>query len=136
MSKSKQPSTFQSVRIEKDTLDQLAENCKEEAQTFLHCNYVSKRKYINGGWVNIHPTTYLVHGSESLPLLHAYNIPFAPQIHVFKKKGELKQFTLVFPPIPKDWESFSMIEECNSDEGFVVSNIKRNNSGVYEVAIH
>ena len=136
MSKSKQTSTFKSVKIEKATLDQLVENFKEESQTFIHCNYVSKRKYLNGGWVNIHPTTYLVNGSKSLPLLHAFNIPLAPQIHLFSKIGELKQFTLVFPSIPKDWDSFSMIEQCNSDEGFVVTNIKRNNSGVYEVAIH
>jgi hypothetical protein len=42
---------------------------------------------------------------------------------------------LFFPVIPKDWEEFSMVEQCDSDDGFVVKNIKRNNSGVYELAI-
>jgi hypothetical protein len=124
-----------SVKIDQLTLQQLKEEFKEEAQTLVHCNYVSKRKYTNGGWVNIYPTTFLVHENEVIPMLYAVNIPIAPNIHVFKSAGELKQFTLIFPPIPKEWYSFSLIENCNDHEGFVVINIERNDSGVYEVNI-
>jgi hypothetical protein len=124
-----------SVKIDQKTLQQLEESYKEEAQTLVHCNYVSKRKYTNGGWVNIYPTTFLVNDNEVIPLLYAINIPLSPNIHVFKSAGELKQFTLVFPTIPKEWESFSLIENCNDHDGFVVINIERNNSGVYEVNI-
>jgi hypothetical protein len=124
-----------SVKIDQKTIQQLEESYKEEAQTLVHCNYVSKRKYTNGGWVNIYPTTFLVNDNEVIPLLYAINIPLSPNIHVFKSAGELKQFTLVFPTIPKEWESFSLIENCNDHDGFVVINIERNNSGVYEVNI-
>jgi hypothetical protein len=125
-----------SVNIDKLTLIKLEESYKEEAQTIVHCKYVSKHKYINGGWVNIFPTTYLSHNNEYLQMVHAVNIPIAPDIHIFKKKGELKLFTLFFPSIPKDWDSFSLIENCENHEGFQVINIKRNNSGIYEIALY
>lgn len=136
MSKTNQPAKISSVKIDNATLQQLKEDFKEEAQTLVHCNYVSKIKYINGGWVNIYPTTFLVHDNDVVPMTHAMNIPVAPHMHVFKKSGELKQFTLVFPPLPKEWDSFSLIENCGDHEGFVVINIERNNSGVYEIALH
>jgi hypothetical protein len=118
----------------------IIENLKEvfqvESQTVLHCNYVSKRKYPHGGWVNIFPTTYLVNNDQVLPLLHAENIPIAPNYHLFNKPSELKQFTLYFPAIPKDWKQFSMVEKCKGDGGFIVKNIQRNNIGVYEVSLY
>jgi hypothetical protein len=123
------------IQIDIDTINQLNESFHEEGQTVVHCNYISKRKYINGGWVNIYPTTYLVNNNSKLQMLHAENIPVAPSCYIFRNAGELKQFTLFFPVIPKDWEQFSMVEQCDSNDGFVVKNIKRNNSGVYELAI-
>ena len=124
------------VKIDHQSLQQLKNDFKEDAQTLVHCSYVSKTKYINGGWVNIYPTTFLVHENEVLPMLHAFNVPIAPNTHVFKRVGELKQFTLVFPAVPKEWDTFSLIENCNDHEGFVVINIERNDSGVYEVNIN
>jgi hypothetical protein len=135
MSKTNQPTKISSVKIDNATLDQLNKEFKQEAQTLVHCNYVSKRKYTNGGWVNIYPTTYLVHDNEVIPMHHAINIPIAPNSYVFEKSGQLKRFTLIFPPIPKEWDSFSLIETCNDHKGFEVIGIKRNNSGVYEIEL-
>jgi len=135
MSKMNQKTSISSAKIDKVTLVQLEESFKQEAQTIIHCKYVSKRKYINGGWVNIYPTTYLVNKEQSLPLLHAENIPLAPNRHDFNKPGELKQFILLFPAVPSEWEYFSIIEKCRDSNGFIVSNIKRNNIGVYEISI-
>ncbi len=135
MSKTIQKDTH-TVQIDNSTLKQLKESFQEEAQTLIHCSYVSKKKYINGGWVNIYPTTYLVHNKEILQMLHAESIPVAPSRHFFKKAGELKRFTLVFPSIPKDWDSFDLIERCSDYDGFMLSNIKRNDSGVYEARLH
>jgi len=121
------------VEINISPLDQIYDSLHEEGQTIVHCRYVSKTKYINGGWVNIHPTTFLVREDETLPLLHAENIPMAPGMHMFKRPGEIKHFTLIFPAIPKEWKAFSFIEECSSGAGFVVRNITRNDSGVYNI---
>jgi hypothetical protein len=121
------------VEINISPLDQIYDSLHEEGQTIVHCRYVSKTKYINGGWVNIHPTTFLVREDETLPLLHAENIPMAPGMHMFKRPGEIKHFTLIFPVIPKEWAAFSFIEECSSGGGFVVRNLTRNDSGVYNI---
>jgi len=124
------------VEINISTLDQINDSLHEEGQTIVHCLYVSKSKFVNGGWVNIHPTTFLVRNEETLPLLYAENIPMAPSMHMFKRPGELKNFTLIFPAIPKEWEQFSLIEECSSGGGFVVKNLSRNDSGVYQVSLY
>ena len=136
MPNQKSPAQTDSIQIDIATLEKIYESFQEDGQTIVHCNYVSKRKYANGGWINIYPTTYLVRYEETLPLLHAENIPMAPRMHMFKRAGDLKHFTLIFPPVPKEWEKFNLIEECPSGNGFVVKNLQRNNAGVYEVALH
>ena len=123
------------IKLTSSVIYSLLSSCEEEEQTIIHCNYVSKKKYINGGWVNIYPTTYLVSEQESITLLHAENIPLAPQVHVFNKAGELKRFSLIFPAVPKSWTSFDLIEKSNSVNGFKVHNIKRNNAGIYKINI-
>ncbi len=133
MNKLKQPRNIRKISIDASTLEKLKNSSEEEAQTIVHCRYISKTKYINGGWVNIYPTTYLVNGEERITLLYADNIPMAPACHQFSHPGELKWFTLIFPAIPKDWKQFNLIEECGAHTGFTVSNIRRNNQGVYEV---
>ena len=136
MPNQKSPAQTTIVKIDIATIEKIKEAFPEDGQTIVHCSYVSKNKYANGGWVNIYPTTYLVHQKEKIQLLHADNIPMAPQIHAFKNAGELKHFTLIFPPVPNDWETFSLIEKSESHSGFIVANIKRNNSGVYEIIVH
>jgi len=121
------------VSIDDSILHELLTMECEDSQTIVFCNYISKTKYINGGWINIHPTTYLVNESESLQMLYAMNVPVAPRKHQFQKSGEYKRFALIFPPIPKSWKHFDFIESCSSGDGFYVDNISRNNSGIYEI---
>ena len=122
--------------INKETIDLLVESFPEEGSTMVHCHYVSSSEYINGGWVNIHRTTYLrANNGQQVELLHAFNVPVAPNRHYFNKSGEYKKFTLCFPQLPKDWTVFEMVEESLTGDGFKVSGIKRNESGVYDVTI-
>jgi hypothetical protein len=109
----------------------------EEGQTIIHCRYVSKKKYLNGGWVNIFRTTYLYgpDGQERISLAQALNIPYAPAKHFFKKVGKLKCFILVFPLIPNHWEWFSLREQPDTGNCFVYRKIIRNESGVYQIDI-
>ena len=123
------------IVIDKKTIEQLQQQSQEENQTVIHCTYVSKFYYVNGGWVNIHPTTFLVNEGTRLPLLYTDNIPVAPKMHFFSKAGETKKFTLFFSGIPKNWETFDFVEETKNSTGFVVKNISRNESGVYQIQL-
>jgi len=108
-----------------------------EGQTVLHCNYVSKRKYVNGGWVNIYPTTFLVEETtgDSLQMIAAINVPVAPEKYFFSNPGELKSFALIFPLIPKSWKSFHLQECAGVYDGFNANHIQRNDSGIYQLEI-
>lgn len=107
-----------------------------EGQTTVHCKYVSQDKYKNGGWVNIYKTTFLVNPDtkDMLPLAQAYNVPVSPARHYFKQAGQLKQFTLLFPQVPRHWKRFHLLEVAEKG-GFRVTDITRNDSGVYHVQL-
>lgn len=108
-----------------------------EGQTVVHCRYVSQTKYQNGGWVNIYATTYLVNPDtkDMLAMAQAFNVPVSPARHFFKQAGQLKQFTLLFPQVPKHWKRFHLLEVADTGGGFRVSDISRNDSGVYHVQL-
>jgi hypothetical protein len=111
---------------------------EEKSFTLLHCSYFSKHYYVDGGWVNIWPTTYLIDTitGQQLELIHEINIPVAPNKFYFKKAGQLKNFTLIFPAIPKDWAYFDFIEKAADHSiGFRVNKLQRNDLGVYRLTI-
>jgi hypothetical protein len=102
----------------------------------LYCRYISKTYYQNGGWVNIDEDTYLenAHTLERIDLTHAIGIPLSPRRHFFKNGGELKQFVLLFPPIPKFWKTFHLVERAGAGS-FRVRDIERNSSGIYHIQL-
>jgi hypothetical protein len=109
---------------------------ENEGQTVFHCRYVSKLFYANGGWVNIDGDTYLENADtfEQLELLNAIGIPYAPFRHYFKNAGEIKNFSLIFPKIPKYWKTFHLVERAGSGS-FRVRDIMRNDLGVYHIEL-
>lgn len=109
-----------------------------ESQTIIHCVHMANPIYINGGWVNIHANTYLLNSevNEKLVMEHALDIPLSPNKYYYTSKQGLKRFTLLFPAIPSSWKSFSLIEESGTENGFIVKNILRNNTGVYHLRIN
>ncbi len=106
-----------------------------EGQTILHCRYVSTDKYLNGGWINIYKSTFLVNPDtkDFLSLVQAHNIPVSPGRHMFRQAGQLKQFTLLFPYVPRYWRRFHLVELVRGGGGFRVKDIERNKSGVYHI---
>ena len=48
-----------------------------KTQTIIHCRYMSKYEYSDGGWVSLSPSTYLVNAetSERRLMEEAINIP-------------------------------------------------------------
>lgn len=130
---------MENIVIDKATLAYCKEKLQEEAFTIIHCTYVAKQKFINGGWINIYPTTYLefftnlFEERSRLNLIHSVNVPIAPKRFHFNKKGDVKKFILYFPAIPKHWKTFDLVEVSDNKDGFRVCQIHRNTLGVYEV---
>lgn len=106
-----------------------------EGQTIVHCRYISTDKFKNGGWVNICKSTFLVNADtkDFLALAKAINIPVNPGRHFFKTPGQIKQFTLLFPHVPKFWKCFHLVELVKGGAGFKVKDIERNATGVYQI---
>ena len=71
--------------------------------------YAAPDIYINGGWIDISPNTFIsVQGSEKqYSLIEARNITLAPQKINFESKADWCVFSLFFKPIP--------IEACTID---------------------
>lgn len=68
--------------------------------------------YINGGWIMIDRNSFIrpVGSNTRYKLIKAVGIPYAPQKHYFKRKGEPHAYTLYFPALPKDTKSIDIIE--------------------------
>ena len=124
---------YVSIEVDNDLL----ELTEEEGYTYLHCTYYTSPKWDSGWWVNIWNTSYLTSSASTdrLQLLQAIGIPYAPDKLFLKRKGDFAKFTLIFPAVPKDWKIFNFIEACGGVDGLSISNISRNNTGVYKVRI-
>jgi len=109
----------------------------ETGRTFIHCTFTSQPEYIDGGWLNIIPTTYLVNREtgKKLQMEFALEIPVAPKCHFFRKVNEQIRITLIFPKRPADCQTFTLIEESEREKYLVKFDIKRNKFGVYQVVM-
>ena len=125
---------YVSIEISEDLL----ESYEEEGFTYLHCTSYASPKWNTGWWINMNKTSYLTKSgtADKLTLLNAIGVPYAPEKMYLKRLGDFVKFTLIFPAIPKDWKVFNFIEFGGSvGDGLSISNITRNNSGVYKVRI-
>jgi hypothetical protein len=74
--------------------------------------YIAPKKYLNGGWIQIDSGCYIRPiGSEiRYKMVSAINIPLAPSKFYFKSQGQVHQFTLLFPALPKSVKQIDIIE--------------------------
>lgn len=74
--------------------------------------YIAPKKYLNGGWLQIDSGCYIRPiGSEiRYKMVSAINIPLAPSKFYFKSQGQVHQFTLLFPALPKSVKQIDIIE--------------------------
>lgn len=144
--------TYTKIEVSNDLLTSF----EEEGYTYLHCTYITSPRYHSGWWVNINEDSYLTNGKEEIKMLNAMNIPLSPKKHYLKKFGDSLQFVLIFPAVPKSWNTFNFIERTQptlsrekkldaelglvietiqKSDGLYINNIERNNTGVYKVII-
>lgn len=87
--------------------------------------YISPKKYINGGWIQIYPNCYIrPKGSEvQYNIVQAINIPIAPTKYFFKRSGQVHHFTLLFPALPKSVKQIDVIERLAEGTYFNFFNV-------------
>ena len=109
---------------------------EEMGYTYVHITGYPNLFYDSDWWINIWRTTFLVDSltNDSIELISAVNIPFGPDRHYFKHKGDRLNFTLIFPKLPKSWEAFHLFENAPSG-GFEIRNIGRNETGIYRLKL-
>ncbi len=75
--------------------------------------YIAPKKYINGGWIQIDSGCYIrpIGSVQRYKLVQAINIPIAPTKYIFKSKGQVHQFTLLFPALPKIVKQIDIVEK-------------------------
>jgi hypothetical protein len=100
----------------------------KERQTIVHCIYNPEMA------VRVWPSTFLVEkeSGRRVKLITAFNISFAPE---WTFGSENNQFTLIFGGLSKGCTMFDLVEDIPLPDPFVVKNIVRNKTDVYEVRI-
>ena len=115
------------IKTKKKTKTQTLE--EEERQTIVHCTYQPEMA------VRIWPSTFLIEkeSGRKVKLITAFNITFAPE-WTFALNGNNK-FTLIFEGLSKGCTMFDLMEIIPLPDPFVVRNIARNKSDVYQVQV-
>lgn len=124
---------------------------QEDQYTILHCETQQGSIQTDFGpmsfqWVTVTKSTSVIHriSNQRLALLHAINIPVDPEKYWFKYPGERLPFTLIYPKIPQDWDCFDFVGDPDAVtdvpdghivSGWLVKNIKRNETGIYRLKL-
>ena len=105
-------------------------NIEEEKQVTVHCSCIGVSR------IRIWKSTFLVAHSSShrSKLIHAENITLFPEWTPVEEDKK-SRFTLVFTGLPKGCKQFDLVEDIPEPGGFIVRNIKRNNSDVYLIEV-
>jgi hypothetical protein len=82
--------------------------------------YWSLKNNNMGKWIQIEKDTYIraLNSDQKLKLIKAENIGVSPNKRFFKTKLNLLNFTLYFPPLPKDMVAFDLIEKDTTNENY------------------
>lgn len=121
------------VKINEEARIQLLSDPEEESQVVLHFIYRTKLVKTT---IRIWNSTFLCDcdSSHRSALVHSENIAIYPVwMDVYASKPV--HFTLIFKGLPKSCTKFDFIEDIPEPGGFVVRNIARNDSDIYNLDI-
>ena len=101
------------IKVERDTLLDIYKIELNTDFTRIDFIYQAPDKYINGGWIEMDPNSFIRPASSSTiyKMVKAINISIAPIKTYFKKSGQIHVFTLIFPPLPSDVTVIDIIEK-------------------------
>jgi len=129
----KEPPVRTQPAVEAEILSSIDPDVLDDSYVYVHCHVGNLAE---GMLIRIWRTTFLIdrsQGSKS-QLIHAENISFAPAWTMIPGKGAYT-FLLIFSALAKSCRVFDLVEEIPQPGGFLVKNIRRNETDVYHVDI-
>jgi len=122
------PEVKEKIKTKKKVKAETKTRQSEERQTIIHCTYNPQMA------VRVWPSTFLIEkeSGKKVKLLTAFNISFAPE-WTFATNGN--KFTLIFGGLSKSCTQFDLMEIIPLPDPFVVRNILRTKSDVYNISI-
>lgn len=85
---------------------------KAEKYTLIEFHYRTSELYANGGWINIHPGSFIqpFGTNKKMGLWKAFDVPLAPKKRYFEYIWTHHTFALLFAPLPKKTTCINIIE--------------------------
>lgn len=126
----KEPLTKPTVDV--DTLASIDPAMLDDSFVYVHCHFSNPSDDM---LIRIWRATFLIDQQSATrsQLVHAENISYAPQWTMIRK-GDFT-FLLIFAGLPKAVQVFDLVEEIPQPGGFVIKNIRRNETDVYHIDI-
>ena len=92
----------------------------DEEFTRVDLLYWSLKNNNMGKWIQIEQDCFIreLNSEIKLKLIKTENIGISPNKSFFKTKLNLLNFTLYFPPLPKDMLAFDLIEKETNNENY------------------
>lgn len=121
------------IEIAKELKEQISNQTDTESQVIVNIDFHAPSiPQVLRVWNN----TYLLCENSGVrcKMLFSENIAVYPQ-WTEVKPGTRFSFTLIFENLPKVCSTFDLIEEIPEKGGFLFTNIKRNNSNVYNLTL-
>ena len=119
--------------IDGEVLSSIEPATLEDSHVYVHCHVNNLEE---GMLIRIWRTTFLIDRSQGAKsgLIHAENISFAPQWTMIPGRGPYT-FLLIFSGLAKSCKVFDLVEEIPQPGGFLVTDIRRNETDIYHVDI-
>jgi hypothetical protein len=126
-------SSLPSIRIGKKMNWRLSHRLGEESQVIFHCTFTASDHHDR---IRVCGNTFLFpHESRRHSrLVHSENIAGPPSWTVVLP-GMSYRFLLVFSGLPKGCRSFDLVEHSAESNPFLVKDITRNDTDVYQVRL-
>ena len=93
--------------------------------------YISPKMYVNGGWIQMNAGCFIrpIGSDTRYKMIKAINIPIAPSKYHFKSSGQVHQFSLLFPALPKSVRQIDVIEKLAEGEYFNFFRVQLQHNG-------